>query len=145
MKFAFKEVSDGQGFHGPRPVFHFAIKGTKLAAPYCLLDTGSPDTFVRRELAEESGISLDGAEEIGEFNLEGETVTGLRVNATCVITDGHEQIELPDIPLIFMSSRPEHRQFAAVLGTTGMKNIRVTICAREQWLGIISEPAVARR
>jgi len=54
-----------------------------------------------------------------------------------ILSTGHL---IAPIPLTFVSSWPERRQFAAVLGTTGMKNIRVTVCANEQWLEILKEP-----
>jgi hypothetical protein len=139
MRFAFKEIRDGRGYYAIRPVFHFGLNSPDSPPGYCLLDTGSPDTFVCRKLAEEAGINLDGAEEIGEFDLEGETCTGRKAHVDCVITNGSETIELPNIPVIFPSSRPADRQFAAVFGTINMARLRITVCAKDGWLEIARE------
>jgi hypothetical protein len=92
------------------------------------------------DLAKHAGIDLDDAEPIGEFALEGETCTGLRKNVTCLIVDGHgDEIELPSIPVIFVEPWTVKREFASVLGTLGMGHIRVTVCARGQWIEISQE------
>lgn len=90
-------------------------------------------------LATEAGVDLTRAEPIDEFVLEGETCTGRRVNTTCVVLDGHEELELPDVSIIFVTPWPSKRQFAGVLGTLGMEDMRVTVCAREQWIDLSAE------
>lgn len=131
---------DGQGFTAPRPVFQFVVQGSTRSRPcYCLLDTGTPDVLVMADLAAEAGIDFANAEPIGEFPLEGELCTGRRVNTTCIILDGHEELELPDVPVIFVTPWPRRRQFGGVLGTFGMEHIRVTVCAREQWINLSGE------
>lgn len=141
MRFFFKEVTDGQGFTTARPVFHLAVRGsTQSRLAYCVMDTGTPDVLVHAGLAEEAGINLAEAELVGEFKLEGESCTGKRVNATCVVTNGHDEIELSDVPIIFVRPWPTKRQFAGLLGTLGMEHMRVTICARERWIDLSEEP-----
>jgi hypothetical protein len=142
MRFPFKVVMDGQGFTPSRPVFHFAVHGSARSRPaYCLLDTGTPDVLVHAALAAEAGIDLTNAEPIGEFALEGELCTGRRVNATCVVTDGRDELELPAVPVTFVTPWPSKRQFAGVLGTLGMEHMRVTVCAKGQWIDLSDEPS----
>jgi hypothetical protein len=142
MRFPFKVVSDGQGFTTLRPVFHFVVQGSTRSRPaYCLLDTGTPDVLVHAGLAAEAGIDLIDAEPISEFALEGELCTGRRVTTSCVVTDGRDEIELPDVPVTFVTPWPPKRQFAGVLGTLGMENLRVTVCARERWIALSDEPS----
>lgn len=137
MRFPFKVVMDGQGFTASRPVFHFVVQGSARSRPaYCLLDTGTPDVLVHAGLAAEAGIDLTNAEPIDQFALEGELCTGRRVRVTCLVTDGRDEIELPDISVIFVTPWPEKRQFAGVLGTLGMEHIRVTVCAKGQWIDL---------
>lgn len=141
MRFPFKVVMDGQGFTLPRPVFHFAVQGSaRSRSAYCLLDTGTPDVFVHAALAEEAGIDLTNAELVDEFVLEGERCTGRRLNTICVLTDGRDEIELADVPVIFVTPWPTKRQFAGVLGTLGMEQMRVTVCAKGQWIELSGEP-----
>lgn len=143
MRFTFKLVMDGQGFTAPRPVFQFVVEGSTRSRPcYCLLDTGTPDVLVHAGLAAEAGIDLTGAEPIDEFVLEGETCTGRRVNARCVALDGHDELPLPGVPVIFVTPWPTRRQFAGVLGTLGMEHMRVTVCVREQWFDLSDESSL---
>jgi hypothetical protein len=104
--------------------------------PLCLLDTGSLDTFMARELAEEVGIDLTDAEILDPFCFGGAEVTGLRKAVDCVIEDGTgAAIPLRGIPVIF--TRPwAPRGFGAVLGTIGMQHIQVTISAGQEWIEV---------
>jgi hypothetical protein len=143
MRFTFKMVRDGQEFTAPRPLFQFVVEGSARSRPcYCLLDTGTPDVLVMADLAEEVGIDLTEAEPIGEFALEGEMCTGRRINATCIVLDGHDELVLPDVPVIFVTPWPTKRQFGGVLGTLGMEHIRVTVSARQQWFDLSAEASL---
>lgn len=142
MRFAFKVVTDGQGFSPARPVFHLAVQGSARSGPaYCLLDTGTPDVFVHGDLAAEAGIDLTNAQTVDEFALEGELCTGRRINVTCIVLNGHDEIELSDVPVIFVTPWSAKRQFAGILGTLGMEHLRVTVCAGEQWIDLSEEPS----
>jgi hypothetical protein len=58
MRFNFIVVPDGMGAAKPRPVFHMRLASDlSVRPPLCLLDTGSPDTFMERELADEAGLT----------------------------------------------------------------------------------------
>jgi len=145
MRFPFKVIRDGQGFTARRPVFQFVVQGSTPSRPcYCLLDTGTPDVLVMADLAEEAGIDLADAEPIDEFILEGEACTGRRINATCVVLDGHHELELLDIPVIFVTPWPGKRQFCGVLGTLGMEHMRGTVSVREQWFDLSAESSSAQ-
>jgi hypothetical protein len=145
MRFNFKMVGDGQEFTAPRPVFQLVIEGSTRSRPcYCLLDTGTPDVLVMADLAEDAGIDLTEAEPIGEFPLEGGLCTGRRVEATCIALDGNEELALPDMPVIFVTSWPTKRQFGGILGTHGMEHIRVTVSVRQQWFDLSAEASFLR-
>ena len=68
MRFNFREVRDGMGADNLRPVFPMRLAADlSRQPPLCLLETGSPDTFMARELADDAGIDLTGIEEVTRF------------------------------------------------------------------------------
>jgi hypothetical protein len=104
--------------------------------PLCLLDTGSPDTFMARQFADETGVDLTDVEARDPFCLGGVEVTGLPKVVDCVIEDDSgAAITLKDIRVIFTSpwNLPD---FGAILGTVAMRQIHVTVSARQGWIEI---------
>jgi hypothetical protein len=137
MRFNFREVRDGMGAVNFRPVFPMRLMADVSGRPpLCLLDTGSPDTFMARELADEAGIDLTGAEEHDPFVFGGGEVTALTKDVDLVIEDGTGAvITLQDIRVVF--ARPwDHPGFGAVLGTNAMRQLLVTVSAGQQWTEI---------
>jgi len=145
MLFNFMVVPDGMGAANPRPVFHMRLADDLSGRPpLCLLDTGSLDTFMARELADEAGIDLTDVEDRDPFPLGGTEVTGLPKVVDCVIEDGTgAAITLKDIRVVFTSPW-DHPGFGAVLGTIAMRQIHVTISAGQGWIEI-REPEAGTR
>jgi hypothetical protein len=50
---------------------------------------------------------------------------------------------IASVPVIFVTPWPEWRQYAAVLGTLGMKHMRVTVCVKEQWVDLCTESSTS--
>jgi hypothetical protein len=137
MRFYFLEVRDGMGAVKPRPVFRMRLADDESGRPpLCLLDTGSPDTFMARELAIEAGIDLTDVEDGDPFCFGGAEVTGLPKVIDCVIEDRTgAAITLRDITVIFTSPW-NHSGFGAVLGTVAMQQIQVVVSAGQGWIEI---------
>lgn len=137
MRFNFMVVPDGMGVPNPRPVFRMRLASDRSGRPpLCLLDTGSLDTFMARELADEAGVDLTDVEIRDPFPLGGAEVTGLPETVDCVIEDGTgAAITLKDIRVIFTSPWA-HPGFGAVLGTIAMQQIQVTVSAGQGWIEI---------
>jgi hypothetical protein len=138
MRFNFIVVPDGAGEPNPRPVFPMRLASdlSGRRAPLCLLDTGSLDTFMARELADEAGIDLTDIEDHDPFPLGGDEVTGLPKIVDFVIEDGNgAAITLKGIRVLFTSPwKPPG--FGAVLGTIAMRQIHVAVSAAEEWIEI---------
>jgi hypothetical protein len=137
MRFNFVVVPDGMGEPNPRPVFRMRLaddhSGRRL--PLCLLDTGSLDTFMARELADEAGIDLTDVEDHDPFSLGGAEVKGLPKIVDCVIEDGSgDVITLKDIRVVFTS--PWAHSFGAILGTIAMRQMHVVVSAAGEWVEI---------
>jgi hypothetical protein len=102
---------------------------------YCILDTGSPDTYIARSLADEAGVNLDDAQPTGQFQLGGQEVSGLLKSVDCHIQGSTgETIRLPDVRVIFTDPWVS-TEYGGLLGTRAMNTILVTICASPQWIG----------
>ena len=136
MRFDFIVVPDGMGAPNPRPVFHMRLASDLSGRPpLCLLDTGSLDTFMARELADEAGIDLTDVEDHDPFPLGGAEVKGLPRIVDCVIEDGTgAAITLQGIRVVFVS--PWVHSFGAILGTIAMRQIHVVVSAAEEWIEI---------
>lgn len=99
---------------------------------WCLVDTGSPNTFLDWELAPEAGVDLEAAEEIpnpGEWAIGGAPAEALWAAVVELIIP-HDQymIRLGDVTVIFVKPWLQPG-FRAVLGTGGMKRIRLAVDA----------------
>lgn len=148
VRFNFVVVPDGIGASNPRPVFRMRLasdlSGRRL--PLCLLDTGSPDTFMAKDLADEAGIDLSDVEDHDPFVLGGVEVRGLPKIVDCVIEDGSgAAITMKSIRVIFTSPWVHHG-FGAILGTVAMRQIHVAISCAEEWIEISEvQPGAGRR
>lgn len=131
------EVRDGMGAVNLRPVFRMRLADDDSGRPpLCLLDTGSPDTFMARELADEAGIDLTDVEDRDPFCFGGAEVSGLPKVVDCVIEDGSgAAITLKDITVIFTAPWT-HPGFGAVLGTVAMRQVQVAVSAGQGWVEI---------
>jgi hypothetical protein len=138
MRFKFAQVVDDTGVPNDRPVFPLRLASDHSGRPpYCLLDTGALDTFMRREFADEAGVDLTDAEAVGPFRLGTTVVTGLAKTVGCVIEDGTgAAISLKDVRVTFLSSWP-YPGFGAILGTIAMKQFLVTVSAGQGWIEIL--------
>jgi len=136
MRFDFIVVPDGMGVPNPRPVFRMRLASDLSGQPpLCLLDTGSLDTFMARELADEAGIDLTDVQDHDPFSLGGAEVEGLPKIVDCVIEDGNgAAITLEGIRVVFVS--PWVHSFGAILGTIAMRQIHVVVSAAEEWIEI---------
>jgi hypothetical protein len=135
MRFNFVVVPDGMGEPNPRPVFRMRLADDRSGRPLCLLDTGSLDTFMARDLADEAGIDLTDIEDHDPFPLGGTEVEGLPKIVYCVIEDGSgDAITLKDIRVVFTS--PWAHSFGAILGTIAMRQIHVAVSAAGEWIEI---------
>lgn len=143
MRFNFAAVPDGMGAANHRPVFRMRLaRDLSGRPPLCLLDTGSLDTFMALELANEAGIDLTDIEDHDPFPLGGAEVTGLPKVVDCVIEDGTgAAITLKNIRVIFTSPW-HHPGFGAVLGTIAMQQIKVTVSAGQGWIEISKDETV---
>ena len=137
MRFNFVVVPDGMGAPNPRPVFPMRLASDRSGrrAPLCLLDTGSLDTFMAHELADEAGIDLTDVDDHDPFSLGGIEVKGLPKIVDCVIEDSAgSAITLKDVRVIFTS--PWAHSFGAILGTIAMRQIHVAVSAGQEWIEI---------
>lgn len=151
MRFKFTRVVDDMGVPNDRPVFPMRLASEHSGLPpYCLLDTGALDTFMRGEFADEAGVDLTDAEAVGPFHLGNTEVTGLAKTVGCVIEDGTgAAISLKDVRVTFLSCWP-YPGFGAILGTIAMKKLVVTVSAGQGWIEILEAgsgggPGNARR
>lgn len=138
MRFKFTRVVDDMDVPNDRPVFPMRLASDQSGLPpYCLLDTGALDTFMRREFADEAGLDLADAKAVGPFHLGNTEVTGLAKTVGCVIEDGTgAAISLEDVRVTFLSSWP-YPGFGAILGTIAMKQLLVTVSAGQGWIEIL--------
>lgn len=138
MRFKFTKVVDDMGVPNDRPVFPLRLASYLSGLPpYCLLDTGALDTFMARELANEAGVDLTGADAGDPFHLGRTEVTGLAKTVDCVIEDGSgAAIPLKDVRVTFLSPWP-YPGFGAVLRTIAMKQILVAVSAGQGWIEIV--------
>jgi hypothetical protein len=137
MRLNFVVIPDGMGEPNPRPIFRMRLaddqSGRRL--PLCLLDTGSLDTFMARELADEAGIDLTDVEDHDPFLLGGAEVKGLPKIVDCVIEDGSgNAITLKDTRVVSIS--PWAHSFGAILGTMPMRQIHVAVSPAGEWIEI---------
>lgn len=134
MYFNFISIRDAAGQRALRPVFRMRLEREPVGRGwYCMLDTGTPDNLIAWNLAAEAEVPL--CEDDAElFMLEGIEVHGVSASCNFVIEDGMGSvIELNDMPVVFTQPWP-YDDFGGVLGTTGMKNLLVTISARQKWI-----------
>lgn len=137
MRFNFIVVPDGMGEPNPRPVFPMRLASdlSRRRSPLCLLDTGSLDTFMARDIADEAGIDLTDVEDHDPFPLVGAEVKGLPKIVNCVIEDGTgSAVILKDIRVI--STSPSTHSFGAILGTIAIRQIHIAVSAAQEWIEI---------
>jgi hypothetical protein len=133
MRFNFANVPDTNGRPLGRPLIPIRLANERPW--YCILDTGSPDTYIARSLADEAGVDLDDAQPTGPFHLSNHEVSGVVKSVECYI-QGYtgETIKLAKIPVIFTDTWVS-TQYGGLLGTKAMNSMIVTICAGHNWIG----------
>jgi hypothetical protein len=132
MRFEFVEVRDGNGRPLSRPMLPAQLA---VEAPWrVILDTGSPDSFIARDLALEAEIDLADAQPTGPFLLGDKEVAGLKKSVACKIQHHTGAvINLPEIPVIFTNPWISH-DYGGVLGTSALDSLLVTISASGKWI-----------
>jgi hypothetical protein len=133
MTIPFQEVKDAKELTTFRPVIRLRPIHGELGASYlCLVDTGSPNTYMDWELASRAKVDLSQAEKIPDaqvWSLGGAAFEEAWVeDVSLIIPDGKYMIMLSEVPVIFVKPWM-HPGFSAVLGTSGMKRIQLTVNA----------------
>lgn len=133
MRFNFVEVRDRN--HRPlgRPLFPVRLADEM---PWlAILDTGSPDSYIARDLADEAELDLTNAQPTGPFLLDGKEVIGLKKMASCQVQHRTgAAIHIPEIPVVFTDPWISH-DYGGLLGTSALDSLLVTISASEKWIG----------
>jgi hypothetical protein len=133
MRFDFVGVYDRNGSMMGRPMVPVRLAGE--LPWHAILDTGSPDSFIARDLADEAGLDLTNAVPTGPFRLGGNDVTGLQMTAGCQIKHSSgAAIDLTEIPIIFTDPWIS-RDYGGVLGTNALDSLVVAISAGSNWIG----------
>jgi len=126
-------VPDAKGMDTYRPVVPLRpMRGPLDHSDLCLVDTGSPNTFLDWELASLAGIDLSQAEkvpDVEEWSVGGVAIEEAWVaDVSLIIPDSRYMIMLGDVRVIFVKPWL-HPGFSAVLGTSGMKRIELIVNA----------------
>jgi hypothetical protein len=133
MTFTFQELADAKGLETFRPI----IPLRPMAAPLghserCLVDTGSPNTYLDWQLAPLAGVDLSRAEKLPDpkdWSVGGVAVEELwGATVALMIPDARYMIRLGDVPVVFVKPWL-HPDFTAVLGTDGMRRIELIVSA----------------
>jgi hypothetical protein len=106
MTIPFEEVTDTKELTTFRPVIRLRPMRGELGSSYlCLVDTGSPNTYMDWELAQEAEVDLSQAEKIPDiqkWSLGGAALEEAWVeDVSLIIPDGKYMIMLGDVPVIF--------------------------------------------
>lgn len=135
MTFPFRDLSDGKGMTTFRPV----VPLRPMNAPpghleQCLVDTGSPNTYLDWRIAEPAGVDLAKAEKIRdvqEWSVGGMAVEELwGATVALMIPEDRYMVRLGDVPVVFVKPWL-HPDFTVVLGTDGMRRIGLIVDAGE--------------
>ena len=135
MSFPFAMVSDANGMRTFRPVLPVRLENAPRGeCQACLVDTGSPDTYLDWQLASAAGIDLARAAAIpypDRWAVGGVQATALWGSlVTFLIEDDRYTIRLTGVRALF--TQPwAHPGFTVVLGTEGMKRVKLTVDAGE--------------
>jgi hypothetical protein len=96
----------------------------------CLVDTGSPNTYLDCRLATLAGVDLDQAEKVQdpeEWSVGGMATEELwGTTVAFMIPEDRHMIRLGDVPVVFVKPWL-HPGFTAVLGTDGMRRIGLIV------------------
>lgn len=133
MTFPFQELSDAKGLTTFRPVIPLRPMSTPLGhSEQCLVDTGSPNTYLDWRLAPLAGVDLSQAETIldpQEWSVGGVAAEQLwGATAAFMIPEDRHMIWLGDVPVVFVKPWT-HPGFTVVLGTDGMRRIGLIVDA----------------
>jgi hypothetical protein len=131
MVFPFVMISDSSETETFRPVIPLRIGMAQSGqSQRCLVDTGSPSTFVDWRLAALAGVNLSQAEKLAspqKLSLAGvmaDETWGVMLGFR--IEDDHYGIHLGYVPTTFI--RPwQSSDFTVILGTNAMKRITVVV------------------
>ena len=133
MTFPFQELSDAKGLTTFRPVVPLRPMSAPLGhSEWCLVDTGSPNTYLDWRLEPLAGIDLSQAEKVPDP--EKSSVGGVAAeelwSATVafMIPEDRHMIWLGDVPVVFVKPWL-HPDFTVVLGTDGMRRIGLIVDA----------------
>lgn len=132
MSFPFASVSDANGMTTYRPIIPLRPeRAPRGQSQSCLVDTGSPNTYLDWRLAQLAGIDLDQADKIDHNSWSVGGVPADRLWGAMLaflIEDDRRMIRLGDMPVIFME--PWHNtDFTVILGTNGMRRIEILVDA----------------
>jgi hypothetical protein len=131
MVFPFQELSDAKGLTTFRPVIPLRPMSAPLGhSERCLVDTGSPNTYVDWRLATLAGVDLSQAKKIPdpqEWSVGGVAAEELwGATVAFMIPDGRHMIWLGDVPVVFVKEWL-HPGFTVVLGTDGMSRLGLIV------------------
>jgi hypothetical protein len=100
----------------------------------CLVDTGSPNTYLDWRLAPLAGVDLSCAEKLAdpqEWSIGGVPAEELwAATMPLIIPDDRHMIRLGDVPVVLVKPWL-HPDFRMVLGTDGMRRIGLIVDAGE--------------
>jgi hypothetical protein len=133
MTFPFQELSDAKGLTTFRPVIPLRPMSAPLgSSEQCLVDTGSPNTYLDWRLAPLAGVELSQAEKVPDpqqWSIGGVAAEELwAATAAFMIPDGRYMIRLGDVSVVLVKPWL-HPDFTAVLGTDGMRRIGLIVDA----------------
>jgi len=131
MVFPFIMISDSSGTEMFRPVIPLRIgTASSSESQRCLVDTGSPSTFLDWRLGQLVGVNLiQAAKPHGPQKLSLDGVIADELGGAMLgfkIEDDRYRIHLGYVFATFVRPWPIP-EFKAILGTKGMKRIRVTV------------------
>jgi len=131
MVFPFIMIADSSGTEMFRPVIPLRIGTASSSGPQrCLVDTGSPSTFLDWRLAQLLGVNLSqAAKPHGPQKMSLDGVTADELWTTMMgfkIENDRYAIHLGYVLATFIKPWPIP-EFKVILGTNGMKRIRVTV------------------
>lgn len=133
MVFPFRELSDAKGLTTFRPVIPLRPMSAPLGhSEWCLVDTGSPNTYADWRLATLAGVDLSQATKIPhpqEWSVGGVAAEDLWGATVAFMTpEGRHMIWLGDVPVVFVKEWL-HPGFTVVLGTDGMRRLGLIVDA----------------
>jgi hypothetical protein len=133
MTFPFQKLSDAKGLNTFRPVIPLRPMSAPLGhSEQCLVDTGSPNTYLDWRLATLAGVDLNKAKKIPdpqEWSVGGIVTEELWGDTIAlIIPEDRYMIRLGDVPVVFVKPWL-HPGFTVVLGTDGMRRIGLIVDA----------------